>query len=86
MELLDFRNALNFAITCMEVRFIDLKNRRVEMLRCLKVGVPGSAECVDLYDKELRNIALSIIEIYKHMGYCEVCYEEYLKYLANTVE
>lgn len=86
MELLGFRNALEFAITCMEVRFIDLKKSRAEMLRCLKVGVPGSAECVDRYDKELRNIASSIIEIYKHLGYCEVCYEEYLEYLLYKVE
>lgn len=82
----EFSKALYVAKTCMEVRFGDLKKRRSEMIKCLRVGVPGSAECVDRYDKELRDIASSIIAIYRHLDFCEVCYEEYLEYLSNSVE
>ena len=82
----EFSKALYVAKTCMEVRFCDLKNRRSEMINCVRVGVPGSVECVDRYDKELRDIASSIIAIYRHLDFCEVCYEEYLEYLSNSVE
>lgn len=82
----EFSKALYVAKTCMEVRFTDLKKRRCEMIDLVRVDVPGSIECVDRYDRELRDIASSIIEIYRHLNFSEVCYEEYLEYLLHSVE
>ena len=82
----EFGKALYVAITCLEVRFADLEKRRSEMIDCVRVGVPGSVECVDRYNKELRDIACSIIAIYRHLDFCEVCYEKYLEYLSDQVE
>lgn len=85
----EFSKALYVAKTCMEVRFYDLKKRRNEMINLINRGrvvVPGSFECVDRYDKELCDLASSIIAIYRHLDFSEVCYEEYLEYLSNSVE
>lgn len=63
----EFSKALYVAKTCMEVRFCDLKKRRNEMINLINRGrvvVPGSFECVDRYDKELCDLASSIIAIY----------------------